>query len=208
MRWQIQGADRQTGEDRRVEVEAESETDAVKAAGVAGLFVSDVKPLARTLDYRSIGAVDRTIPIAAGPALLPGETCFYRDSTGLVTDARFLLLGKTYAMANVTSVHVRTVKPDNGAQIVLGFTFLALGVLVLIAAARDSATGVFSPTGLIAICSIAGAVALFVAASRVKPTYALVVVSSAGETDVLRSQDRDYVDMFLSALNQAIVARR
>lgn len=43
MKWAISGADRETGRDVSVELEAETETDAVKAAGARGMFVERVR---------------------------------------------------------------------------------------------------------------------------------------------------------------------
>ena len=57
MNWIVSGADRETGEDKAIEVEADSEESANRRAARRGLLVADVRPAA-TADHATIQVDD------------------------------------------------------------------------------------------------------------------------------------------------------
>jgi hypothetical protein len=172
------------------------------------------RPLAvPTLDYQTAaGLVGPQSPIETAPEPLPGERAFYLDRSTLITDARFVLLGKTYVVANVASIRVRSIP---AAQ---GLTTFVLSLLAVVTTVASTSL-MISDGPLHLIIGLLGLVivgvlfyfAIFVYQSPSnKPSdYALIVATSAGaEIEVLRSAQHDYVAAILDAMNQAVVARR
>jgi uncharacterized membrane protein len=118
------------------------------------------------------------------------EKTFFDTGNVRVTNARFIVDGQTYAMNGVTSVKQAARHPSR-----VGPTLWALIGLLLVV------TGAAVVLGLILLV-----VALLWGFGQ-KPVWIVVLSSSSGEAQALTSQDRDYIDGVISALNESIVHR-
>lgn len=108
-----------------------------------------------------------------------------------VTKGRFIVDGQTYAMGNVTSVKTRVEEAKKGAGILLGL----IGLFALVAA-ESLLWGVIIL--VIATFALIGA----------RNKYSVVLSTSSGENQALRSENKTQIDEVVSALNEAIVSRR
>jgi hypothetical protein len=124
----------------------------------------------------------------------PLEKVYYSNGEITVTSRRAIMGGKTYAMANVTSVSMAQVQESAGSGCVLLF----IGVLTLL---------IFSPygmlLGLIGICIVLLAIVLMSSSS-----YVVRIGSASGEANALKNKDRQYIQQIVDAVNQAIIERR
>lgn len=120
------------------------------------------------------------------------ETEFFKKGNVLVTNARFIVGSSTYAMLGVTSVKKTKVMPSRVGTVVLFIVgiFLLLG---LTGAAKLWGVGVIA----LAVLAYKGA----------KPKYSVYLNSSSGESQALESEDEQYIDTVINALNQAIIHR-
>lgn len=127
------------------------------------------------------------------------EVSVYQDANIYVTNLRAMLQGKTYAMANVTSVSVFTQVGNKTPGVIVAVLggFLFLGGF----GGDNGVQGCFFTFGLI---MLAIGVALFVSA---KDVYWVRIGSASGEMNALSSKDRDYIMRIVNAMNDAIVRR-
>jgi hypothetical protein len=126
------------------------------------------------------------------------EVQVYRDANIQVTNLRAILHGKTYAMANITSVSMFTEVRSKFPGVVVGF----LGVVLLLSGfGSREALGCFIVFGLVLI---AVGIAYFVAQ---KDRYWVRIGSASGEMNALTSQNREYIERVVNAMNEAIVRR-
>jgi fucose permease len=126
------------------------------------------------------------------------EIAVYQDENIHVTNLRAMLQGKTYAMANVTSVSMFR-QAGNTAP---GVVAAVIGGFMLLGAAADSELrGCFLVFGLIILV-----IGIAILAST-KDTYWVRIGSASGETNALSSTNRDYIQRVVNAMNEAIVRR-
>lgn len=120
----------------------------------------------------------------------PTETTFYKDSSVVVTQSRFVTQSKTYAMRNISSVHIFEIIKSKTKAILMLFVGLAfllskdifwVGIILL-------------GLGIWLIFSI-------------KNEYAVRISTNAGEANSIISKDRDYIQKIVGALNEAIIHR-
>ena len=118
------------------------------------------------------------------------ETKFYQDGFVTVTQSRFVTQSKTYAMRNISSVHVfEIIKSKTKAvlMIIFGLFFLFskdifwVGLIII-------ALGIW---WLISI----------------KNEYAVRISTNAGEANSIVSKNKDYIQKIVNALNDAIIHR-
>lgn len=116
------------------------------------------------------------------------EKVFFDYDDVKVTSARFITGGQTYAMSNVTSVKAFEEKPKRfGAIVVLIISLLfALNAPI---------------PGLI----IAGLAAAYL--FSLKTYYHVMLSTAGGETSALKTEQRDYLNSVVGALNEAIIYR-
>ena len=127
------------------------------------------------------------------------EVNYYQDGAVTVTNARAVLGGKTYAMANVTSVSMAEKPANRTTGIVIALVGLAL------AACLGTVGGDASAVGIIFGLLVLGAgIAMAVTA---KGSYIVRIGSASGEADGLVSNDRDHIQKIVSAMNEAIINR-
>ena len=116
------------------------------------------------------------------------EKVFFEYDGVKVTNARFVVDGQTYAMSNITSVSPHEKKPSRVGPII----FIAAGVLLALQA---------PPLGL--IFGLPGVIWWFFQ----KSGFHILLRTAGGETSALKSNQRDYVEKVVAALNNAIVHR-
>lgn len=126
------------------------------------------------------------------------EVAIYQDANIQITSLRAMLHGKTYAMANVTSVSMYTQLADKTLAIVLA---IAGGLWALIGLFSYELRGCSLFFGILMV--VIGAA---IAASK-KDVYWIRIGSASGETNALRSHDHDYIARVVNAMNEAIVRR-
>lgn len=118
------------------------------------------------------------------------ENQFYHDGVVTVTQSRFVTQSKTYAMRNISSVHIFEIQKSRVGPIImilLGFPFLFSGEIFWL--------------GLIIIAS--AILWLF----YIKNEYAVRISTNSGEANSILSKDRIYIQKIVDALNDAIIYR-
>lgn len=118
------------------------------------------------------------------------ETKFYQDSAVIVTQSRFVTQSKTYAMRNISSVHVFEIIKSKTKAILMVF----FGLIFLFS--KD----IFW-IGIIIIAL--GIWWLF----SIKNEYAVRISTNAGEANSIISKNKDYIQKIVNALNDAIIHR-
>lgn len=126
------------------------------------------------------------------------ELTVYQDANIHVTNLRAMLQGKTYAMANITSVSMFTHYANKTPGIIVAI-FGALLFLALLASREMVGCAFIFGGGLIAV-GVAYAISQ-------KNHYWVRIGSASGEMNALSSHDRDYILRVVSAMNDAIVQR-
>lgn len=119
---------------------------------------------------------------------VPTEIIFYQDSNVQVTQARYITHSKTYAMRNISSVHIFEIVKSRTLPVLI----MGIGVLLL-----------FSDTLRIAgfLVIAIGVLILFL----IKNEFAGRISTNAGEVNSLVSKDRAYIENIVTALNDAII---
>lgn len=215
MRWKVSGADRQSGVDVTTEVEAATEEEAVRTAGKT-ILIERILPIAvprdpsLPLDYRPRGAPQPVTAVRHHPVVLPNltidetEQAFYSDPNVTVTNARLICMGRTYAMGNVTSVQMMTVKPDRGPALALAF----LGLLALFGGIgyavneNEDSGWLWAGVGLLVL--VVGVMIML----GLKTSYRVRISSNSGEVDVIKSTDSGQIAGIVEAVNRAMIARK
>lgn len=134
------------------------------------------------------------VPVPQAPATR--EKVYYSDGAITVTSTRAVLGGKTYAMANVTSVSLA--ENQNGAG--CGCALFGVGVIVAFAGLSSDGTAGIGVFGIVVV--IAG-ILLMNATS-----YVVCIGSASGEANALQHRSREYIQTIVDAVNQAIIDRK
>jgi Family of unknown function (DUF6232) len=141
------------------------------------------------------------------------EITFYQDPNVLITNTRAVIGGKTYAMANITSVTAGQIPPNRLPGILVAIVSPVVCICgAFPAAVVGGGSDRFAAfqwiylvvVQLVALLILVGGVILAVTA---KPTYSVKFASSAGETNALLSKDQEYIAKIVNAVNEAIVKR-
>lgn len=118
------------------------------------------------------------------------ETTFYQDTQILVTQSRYVTDAKTYAMRNISSVHVFEIVKSKTVQVIL----ITIGILLIF---NDDLR-------ILGFLLLAGSIAsLFL----IKNEYAVRISTNSGEANSLVSKDKVYIQQIVNALNDAIIHR-
>lgn len=124
------------------------------------------------------------------------EKVYFQNSEATVTNARAIISGKTYAMSNITSVVMGEIAASYGVPVVL--TLFAAFVWFMGVQINESGVVV---TGIVfVIVGVIWAMAL-------KKQYVVRIGSASGESNALISQDQEYIQKIVNAMNKAIVER-
>jgi len=116
------------------------------------------------------------------------EVTFYQDVNVTVTQSRFITNSKTYAMRNISSVHI--IEIVKSRKLPIGLVIIGF----LMAFSNDLRIAGIS---LLAI----GVLALFL----IKNEFAVRISTNSGEANSIVSKDKMYVQKIVNALNDAIV---
>ncbi|NDY89750.1 DUF6232 family protein [Ideonella livida] len=117
------------------------------------------------------------------------ELKFFEHNGVMVTNARLVVDGQTYAMANITSVRVSVVKPNRVPPIAVG----ALGL-----------PGLYAPHLEMTVLFVLLAAVIW----RLQKTwYTVAMTTNSGEVNAIRSHQRAFAEAVVGALNKAIVSR-
>ena len=131
------------------------------------------------------------------------ETVYYSDDNVSITNTRAVFSGKTYALANVTSVEM-AIKPPEGQGYASVF-LLGGGAAIMYGL---SGIGSMPVQNILVLIFIGGCVALLsIGTLRAKPSYIVKVSSSSGEANALISPNKQYIQEVVKAVNDAIVKR-
>jgi multisubunit Na+/H+ antiporter MnhC subunit len=118
------------------------------------------------------------------------EVTFYQDANVTVTQSRYLTNSKTYAMRNISSVHIFEIIKSRKLPIIM----IVIGVLMLLADnVRIAGFVVFA----------IGVALLFL----IKNEFAVRISTNSGEANSIVSKDKIYIQKIVDALNEAIIHR-
>lgn len=138
-----------------------------------------------------LGAAFRFSPAPAPPAVV-----FFQSAGVSITLTHAALGGRTYAMANVSSVSMARVPPDRSAA----YALAVLGVILLgVAAFLPSAPAALAGAALLALTGVV--------AARQKAQYLVRIGTDSAKLNVLCSRDSAYVRKIVDAISQAITMR-
>ena len=126
------------------------------------------------------------------------EITYFQEGNVTITNARAILAGTTYVIANTTSVSMLEINPNITIPIAAGLIGAIIG-LCSFSMKEQINVGVI--IGLLVI--IFGCYIFF----TTKPRYAVQIVSAAREVNALTSRDKDHIQKIVNALNTAIVKR-
>ena len=127
---------------------------------------------------------------AIGGTVVTKEKVYHEDTDVVVSSSRAILFGKTYAMANVTSVVMHTESPNY----VLPGLLCIVGVMLL-----------FNLD--IRLWAIITILVGGIWCALLKPKYWIRIGSSSGEANAFWSADQNYIQKIVACMNQAIVER-
>jgi len=122
------------------------------------------------------------------------EKEFFSSEDVYVSLTRFVAFGQTYAMSGVTSVGAKEVAPDHSGT-----------TLAMILGAVCILVGLAFPVFLFAAFVIIG-IAIYLRNSK-SADYYVMLTTSAGQVQAVRSKDKEYISSVVQALNDCIVAR-
>jgi len=118
------------------------------------------------------------------------EKTFFQYEDVTVTNTRFMVGAQTFAMSNITSVKASKQDPNRLWPIVL----IVIGVLAMVGDGSVAVVGIFGGSGVIWLV-------------MQKTMYHVMLTTAGGETSALRSEQKDYIEKVVKALNDAIVSR-
>jgi hypothetical protein len=132
------------------------------------------------------------------------EVTYLENEDVTITNSRAIIKGKTFAMANITSISLGIIPADKSGAFATGcmgvfFGLIAFGIGYLL-----QFTGGMIFGGVILVGAIAIADA---SAKSQKDKYLVNVGSASGETQAPWAYDREYIQKIVDAMNEAIVKR-
>jgi hypothetical protein len=151
----------------------------------------------------------RTAPALQPSAQAAKESIFFQSGNITVTNARFIVGAKTFAMRSITSVQSVSRKEEP-----LGITGMGcLSVIIFMLGLVISCCGFGSSTvwlGVFGILIIAGGVWLAIRAlpSQPKPKtiFTVVLTTAGGEVTAYQSDDQNHISQIIRALNDSIIS--
>ncbi len=130
---------------------------------------------------------------------MAAETVYFDEGDVKVTNARVVIKGQTYAVANITSV-VAVKVPNILFRLGCG-AFIALSsILVIVTGIVVGGEERFGMVG-------AAVVLFFVAIWLMRGWWSIEMVTSANELSLLGSQDKSRILRVVDAINEAIAHR-
>lgn len=123
-------------------------------------------------------------------APVQNEVMFYQDGNVTVSQARFITNSKTYAMRNISSVHIFEIVASRKLPVIM----ILIGFFMLFS---DSAR----VAGFIILALGVGILFL------IKNEFAVRISTNSGEANSIISKDKAYIQTIVNALNEAIIHR-
>jgi hypothetical protein len=160
------------------------------------------------IPVRSHSQTPEVASFTASPS--EGESIFFKDGDIMVTNARFVVGAKTFAMRGITSVEVveaeeivetRTGNPLPGVIIGAGLIIIAVGFLCWLL--YDWSLWVLVGAGIVGVMMFIGAGSLLTQPKRV---FKIVLKTAGGEVIAYKSFDRSHISQIIRALNDSIIA--
>ena len=126
------------------------------------------------------------------------ETTILQEGLVKITNRRMLVGTMTYWMSDIRSVRVTRQERSNRPVwlIIIGLFFLLWSVI--------DQTGYYAEFFNIGTLLVIVGLALILLA---KPTFAIQIEGSSGETSILRSTNQDYIRRIAGAMNKAIAGK-
>ena len=125
------------------------------------------------------------------------EPTFYSDEHGVrITPTRAIFESTTYAMANITSVARSEDPPKRKPGIIIAI----LGLIILLACVS------FESTAGVVVGVLVLGLGIFIA-TKAKATYYVKITSASGEVNATKSNDKQYINSIVMALNEALIRR-
>lgn len=142
------------------------------------------------------------------------EDVYFDERGVLVTNARFVAAGRTFAMRHVTSTRFVVIPPNKrlalrwlyfGGHVAIGGLLLIWGIF-----------GTFTIGDRLAMLAVALAllggglgfsVRAYKMSLKLRPLYVVVVSTSGGEVQALRDNDERFVRRVIEAINRVLIAR-
>ena len=128
------------------------------------------------------------------------DVVIYENGSVKITRAVAVLGGKTYAMANISSVSMTTIRAQKEIPVVMS---ISGGLIIL--------SGFFSISMKeVGGCWVVGIILLAVGLlwlSQSTDKYAVKLSSNSGEVNALTSESKYEVEKIVAALNEAMIAR-
>jgi hypothetical protein len=148
------------------------------------------------------------------PSGQAGESVFFHDGNILVTNARFTVGTKTFAMRGVTSVELVETDEYAGPNPAdafakgfvtilggLGFGLIVCGLLCWLIAGYSF--WLFVVSGVVGCCLV---VVVALLTTKRKQGFKIVLRTSGGEVTAFTNSDRNLVSQIVQALNNSIIA--
>jgi len=121
---------------------------------------------------------------------LQNEVTFYQDVNVTVTQSRYVTNTKTYAMRNISSVHIFEIIKSKTLPIIM----VIVGLLLLFTA----------EIRIIGFITMAIGILILIFA---KNEFSVRISTNSGEVNSIVSKDRLYIQTIVNALNNAIIHR-
>lgn len=121
---------------------------------------------------------------------LQNEVTFYQDLNVTVTQSRYVTNTKTYAMRNISSVHIFEIIKNKTLPIIM----VIVGLLLLFTA----------ETRIIGFIIMAIGILILIFS---KNEFSVRISTNSGEVNSIVSKDRLYIQAIVNALNDAIIHR-
>ena len=140
------------------------------------------------------------------------ESVFFQSGNIMVTNARFVIGAKTFAMRSITSVKTETETelPPLGITGIGCLSVIIFVIGLVIAFCGFSISSVW--LAIFGILILAGGIWLAIRISLNKPKpkpkliFTVVLTTAGGEVTAYRSDDQDHISKIIRALNDSIIA--
>jgi Family of unknown function (DUF6232) len=121
---------------------------------------------------------------------LQNEITFYQDVNVTVTQSRYITNSKTYAMRNISSVHIFEIIKNRTLPILIAI----IGVLMLFSESSRTLAFILIAIGILILV-------------LTKNEFTVRISTNSGEVNSIVSKDKSYIQNVVNALNDAIVFR-
>jgi len=138
------------------------------------------------------------------------EKTFLDEEGFIVTTARAVLMGTTYAVSGITAVRLQPVSTQSGFLVLAGGLTALTGVtgVMLFVASLLSDAGTPLIGLLVGSVVFGGLGALLVRHETRKPnSFRVVITTASGQTTALRTMNKELAERVCSAITDAIVER-